>query len=58
MEWERGRFKSDGGGTFELHAIKILPRAELQGRFSVLLGVPATPDGSGRLGRFVVHSPS
>lgn len=47
MKWqrERGRFKSDGGGTFEFHAIKTLPRAGLQG-LPGAAGVAATPHRS------------
>lgn len=44
-QWERGRFESDGGGTFELHAIKTLPRAGPQG-FPVLLGRQPLPTGA------------
>lgn len=44
-QWEGGRFESNGCGTFELHAIKTLPRAELQGGFLVLLGSQPLPAG-------------
>lgn len=44
-QWERGRFQSDGGGTFEFHAIKTRPQAGLQG-VPDAAGVAATPHRS------------